>query len=364
MKIGLDAKRAFLNNTGLGNYSRHVIKSLLVHYPQHEYYLFTPKIHENEFYNEVKDLRNVKVIQPNSKLFANCWRSYGITKIINKLQLDVYHGLSNELPFNISRSKVKKIVTIHDLIPYKEDAFRNVIDDYFSKRKMRKGCKDADMVTPISKATADDIVSTFGTAPKKIQVVYQPAGSKVPDTLPDVKTKYRLPPQFILQVGTIEYRKNIQIIIRAMIQLRNPELHFVIVGRKTRFYKSLASYGSNNGLGHHLHFIDPVSNDELAGLYSACTGVVYPALYEGFGLPIVEAISYGKPVLTTKGGCFEEAGGPGAYYCNTESVEDVAATLTKMLEKDNSQMISAGKQYITKFTSKAAADALMECYHL
>lgn len=362
MKIGLDAKRAFLNFTGLGNYSRNVIKSLITHYPQHEYYLFTPRVQENEFYNEVKDLPNIQVIQPSSKLFTSRWRSYGITKLINKFELDVYHGLSNELPFNIANTKAKKIATIHDLIPFKEDAFRNVIDDYFSKRKMRKACKDADIVTPVSKATADDIVNTFGTDSKKIQVVYQPVGFKAPDTFPDVRTKYQLPQQFILQVGTVEYRKNIQIIIRAMIQLRNPDLHFVIVGRKTRFYKSLASYGSNNGLGHHLHFIDPVSNDDLAGLYNASIAVVYPSLYEGFGLPIIEAISYNKPVLTTRGGCFEEAGGPGAYYCNTESVDEVATTIKKMLETDNSQMIAAGKQHIAKFTSKATADALMECY--
>ena len=362
MKIGLDAKRAFLNYTGLGNYSRNIIRSLLKYAPEHEYFLFTPGIHSTEFYEEIKDLPNVKIIQPKSRLFTSYWRSYRITHLVNKYQLDVYHGLSNELPYNIRKTKAKKIVTIHDLIPFKEDAFRNVIEDFFTRSKMHSACKNADVITPISQATKADIIAYFNIEEKKIQVVYQPVLIRHPATLPEVKQKYILPEKFILQVGTVEYRKNIQIIIRAMMQLKNDSLHFVIVGRKTRFFKSLQSYGANNGLGHHLHFIDPVNDDELAAIYQQSVAVMYPSLYEGFGLPITEGIYWGKPILTTRGGCFEEAGGPGAYYCDTENVQEVAATLIALLEADNQQMIEAGKQHIARFTPQATATALFSCY--
>ena len=95
MKIGLDAKRAFLNYTGLGNYSRNIIRSLIQYYPGNEYYLFTPSIENQEFYDEIKNKSNIKIIQPTSQFITSYWRSYQIPKLINNLNLDVYHGLSN-----------------------------------------------------------------------------------------------------------------------------------------------------------------------------------------------------------------------------------------------------------------------------
>jgi glycosyltransferase involved in cell wall biosynthesis len=363
MKIGLDAKRAFLNYTGLGNYSRNIILSLLENYEGNEYYLFTPDPGSHPFLNEVVKFKNVHIVSPKNKSFSSRWRSYGITHLINDLNLDVYHGLSNELPFNIRKSRAKKIVTIHDLIPFKDDTFRNIFDDYFSRKKMRKACRNADIITAISEETKKDIIQRFGTNENKIKVVYQPVGFNVPESTADVRRKYNLPAKFILQVGTVEYRKNIQIILRALIKLKLPDLHFVIVGKKGKFYKALQSYTNNNGLGNMVHFIDPVTNEDLAGIYKESTAVMYPSLYEGFGLPIIEAISYGKPVLTTKGGCFEEAGGPGAYYCDTESVDEVSNALIKILETNSSIQNEAGKQYISQFTSKATADGLMSLYN-
>lgn len=362
MKIGFDAKRAFLNHTGLGNYSRNVIRAMLKQYPQHEYFLFTPAVEANDFLAEIKSFPNVHIIQPSGKIFLSYWRSYSITHLINKLQLDVYHGLSNELPLNIKKSKVKKVVTIHDLIPFKEDTFRNIFDDYFAKKKMYAACRDANIITPISYATAEDIHRVFGTDQSKLKVVYQPVVLNEPSTLPEVKHKYQLPDQFILQVGRVEYRKNVQVILRALIQLKDPQLHYVLVGRKTRFYKSLLAFGTNFGLKPNLHFINPVNDEELAAIYRLSSAVVYPSLYEGFGLPIAEAIYFGKAVLTTRGGCFEEAGGPGAYYCDTSDPNDVANTITKMLHSDNSGMLEAGQNHIKQFNSHATAAALMEIY--
>lgn len=363
MKVGLDAKRAFLNYTGLGNYSRNVIMSLLEHYPHNEYYLFTPDPGSHSFLDEVKKFKNVNLVKPKSKLLTSRWRSYGITRLINELNLDVFHGLSNELPFNIHQSKARKVVTIHDLIPFKEDTFRNVFDDYFSKRKMRSACNNADVVTAISEATKQEIVTRFAINPEKIKVVYQPAGFSIPTNIPEVKSKFNLPDKFILQVGTVEYRKNIQIILKALIKLKIPDLHFVVVGKKGNFYKSLQSFSTNNGLGQLIHFIDPVSNDDLAGIYKKSLAVMYPSFYEGFGLPIIEALSFNKPVLTTKGGCFEEAGGPGAYYCDTESTDEVADAILNILNTDSTAKVNAGKEYVSQFTAKATADGLMSLYH-
>lgn len=362
MKIGLDAKRAFLNNTGLGNYSRSIILSLLEHYPQHQYYLFTTEIQKNEFYHQVSSHPNVNIIKPSFRFFGFWWRNFGIPQIVNKLELDVYHGLSNELPYNIKKSKAVKIVTIHDLIPFKEDAFRNPFEDFLYKTKMSRACKSANTVVAISKATREDIIHYFGVEKNKIKVIYQPLVFHPGTGKTDIVEKYRLPDHFILQVGTVEYRKNIQIIIRAMIKLKDPNLHFVIVGEKKRFWKSLSVYGAHNGLEKHLHFIGPVDHDELVSFYDRCLAVMYPSMYEGFGLPIVEAIHYGKPVLTTQGSCFEEAGGPGAFYCDTSNVDAVAESIGQILKIPHAATLEAGKQHISQFNTKNAADAFMEVY--
>src|ERR1700710_13168 len=118
MRIGFDAKRAFNNGTGLGNYSRFVISSLIKLYPQNEYFLFTPKIKE-EFSQFVPVAPNIHIISPETlfhKIVTSAWRSFAIAEVMKDFQLDVFHGLSNELPIGIEKLKLKKIVTIHDLI--------------------------------------------------------------------------------------------------------------------------------------------------------------------------------------------------------------------------------------------------------
>jgi hypothetical protein len=119
MNIGFDAKRAYLNNSGLGNYARTLIKSLNEYYPENSYTLFTTRLSDNDFQEQAAACSNIHVHEPQSfidKKLRSRWRSYGITNVLKEQSVDVYHGLSNELPFNINEFKGKKIVTIHDLI--------------------------------------------------------------------------------------------------------------------------------------------------------------------------------------------------------------------------------------------------------
>src|SRR5450830_1348056 len=118
LRIGFDAKRAFNNGTGLGNYSRFVIAALSKSFPENEYFLFTPTI-KLEFENFIPSSSNIKIISPESilgKTFPSLWRTYSIAEMCNELQLDIFFGLSNELPVGIENFKSKKVVSIHDLI--------------------------------------------------------------------------------------------------------------------------------------------------------------------------------------------------------------------------------------------------------
>ena len=119
MRIGFDAKRAFSNYTGLGNYSRDTIRVLHKYYPENQYYLFTPKVISNPRLDFIKNKNNLHVISPNKfidRIFPSFWRSKNIIKDLQKNKIDLYHGLSHELPIGIEKTNIKKIVTIHDLI--------------------------------------------------------------------------------------------------------------------------------------------------------------------------------------------------------------------------------------------------------
>src|SRR3569832_395054 len=160
MKIGYDAKRAFLNQSGLGNYSRTLIKSLSQYYPENKYVLFTPKTGDNYFVDYVEKQKNISIVKPTKLLdrfFRSWWRSYGITKLLTESNIEVYHGLSNELPFNIAEFKGKKIVTIHDLIFLRYPEYYSAADRAIYDRKVKSACDNADVVIAISEQTKRDI---------------------------------------------------------------------------------------------------------------------------------------------------------------------------------------------------------------
>ena len=150
MQIGFDAKRLFLNHSGLGNYSRNFVRAMQKHFPDNQYHLFTPKISQN-----YPDLlaKPFQIITPNGMLnsvFKSHWRSNPITKQINLQNLDVYHGLSNELPFSITNFNGKKIVTIHDLIFIRYPDYYSSFDRKRYCKKVIAACQMADCIIAIS----------------------------------------------------------------------------------------------------------------------------------------------------------------------------------------------------------------------
>jgi glycosyltransferase involved in cell wall biosynthesis len=176
MNIAFDAKRAFLNYSGLGNYARTLVKSLHEYYPENKYTLFTPRKSDNEFQQYISSQSNISIEEPLSfidKKLRSRWRSYGITELLNDKHINVYHGLSNELPFNISNFKGKKIVTIHDLIFLRYPKLYPFIDAQIYNKKFRHACDIADVIIAISEETKRDIEKYYFIPSEKIKVIYQ-----------------------------------------------------------------------------------------------------------------------------------------------------------------------------------------------
>lgn len=363
MKIGFDAKRAVQNFTGLGNYSRFVINNLIKFYPENIYHLFSPK----------PSVENKNLVQtPNvgfshKKGFKPFWRSFAINKDIRQENLDIYHGLSNELPYRINKTGVKTVVTIHDLIFIKYPQFYPFIDRYIYNIKARYACKVSDRIIAVSECTKKDIVEEYGIDPAKIDVVYQgcfPIFSEQQSSIKkqEIADKHKLPDKYILSIGSIEDRKNILLIVKALKYV--PDIHFVAIGKQRKYADRVKSYIAENELSDRVHLLSGIPLSDLPAILQSAEIFIYPSLYEGFGIPIIEALSSGVPVIAATGSCLEEAGGPHSIYVNPQDDMQLAGEINRLLNNEDTRknMIEQGLEYVKRFSDKECTDRLMKVY--
>ena len=173
MRIGFDAKRAFHNLSGLGNYSRNVINQLAELYSDNEYFLYNPK-EGIKIYGFPPERAVIR--RPGNyfhKILPFLWRSWNLPKIIEDDRLDIFHGLSNELPFRIHKSSVRKVVSIHDLIFMVYPDLYKSADRLIYRKKFSYSAKTADIIIAVSEFTKKDIVKYFEIEPSRIEVIYQ-----------------------------------------------------------------------------------------------------------------------------------------------------------------------------------------------
>ena len=339
MKIGYDAKRAFNNHTGLGNYSRMLIKSMLEFHPEHQYSLFTPKT-DLEFKALESDLSlSVNIYMPEKaahRLFHPYWRSVKVGNLIQTAQLEVFHGLSHEIPLGLKKKGIKTVVTIHDLIFLRYPEWYPRLDRYFYKRKFLAACQEADIIVAISEQTAEDIINFFNISPEKVRVIYQ-------DVLPEFRVpidptfeqafleKLVVSAGYILAVGSFEERKNQKRLLRAYAQLPDDRPPLVFVGRKNKYWKQLEALIKELSIQSKVHLLEQVNVEELKVLYKHAKFTAYTSIFEGFGLPVLESLVCGTPVLAANNSCLEEVGGTAAFYVNPLDLEGTSMRMRQLL---------------------------------
>jgi glycosyltransferase involved in cell wall biosynthesis len=370
MRIGFDAKRAVQNNTGLGNYSRYIIDILSKYYSDNEYILFAPKELENSRLQTIISRENISFVYPSgiSKPFSSFWRTYGIKKDIRKQEIEVFHGLSNELPVGIENLGIKTIVTVHDLIFLRYPEYYKPVDRMIYRRKFERACKKADKIIAVSECTKRDIVTFFGIPETKIEVVYQGCHpdfrKKVSATTKTtVGHKYNLPSRFVLYVGSIEARKNLLLIVKALKHIPT-DIHLVAIGKSTSYQSEVAKYALEAGTKSRLHILNNVPFGDLPAIYQSASLFVYPSFFEGFGIPIIEALSSEIPVIAATGSCLEEAGGADSVYINPDDDIEPAEKIMEILTDESlkKKMIAAGKIHMERFDEKRIAEQLIHIY--
>lgn len=370
MNLGFDSKRLFCNFTGLGNYSRTLLKNLSEFYPKNNYFLYSPKVKETPETSFFIESPIFKKITPSSVL-KSYWRSFSIVKQLKKDNIEIYHGLSNELPFTIQKSGVKSIVTIHDLIfkhyPNTYPAFDRKIYDL----KFKKSCENATRIVAISESTKNDIVNFYNINPAKIDVVYQscnPIYYKLQEqrAVNEITQEYNLPSKYLLFVGSVEKRKNLKVILESYQFLPTElKLPLVIVG-KLREQSELMELIKVNKLEDYIIWKSNVKNNhDLQAFYQNAEILIYPSLFEGFGLPVAEALLSKTPVITSNVSSLPEAGGPNSIYIKPTAPKDLATAIEKVLTDSNLQleMIDKGYQYaIENFSAEVVTKKMMEVY--
>jgi len=377
--IALDAKRIVRNGTGLGSYGR-TLANDLAQVPGLSLRLYAPDAGRDALRLQVPERDNLHYVYPPapsllsplssllSPLKKAYWRSRGIVGQLRQDGVQVYHGLSGELPIGIRKTGIKTVVTIHDLIFMRHPEYYHWFDVKIYERKFRQTLREADRIVAISECTRRDIAELGGIDPARIDLVYQSCAPRFstpsdPHIIDNVRARYQLPHRYVLSVGSIEQRKNTMLLVQALPQLPN-DIHIVLVGRPTPYARQVSVYAQKEGLAHRLHLLHGVPDDDLPAIYAGAEVFAYPSRYEGFGIPIIESVSMGLPVVACTGSCLEEAGGPDNLYVGPDDAEAMARAITQLLigAEGREQRIARSRQYIRRFENTGAARRFADIY--
>lgn len=333
MKIAYDAKRYFHNKRGLGNYSRDVVRLIQTYAPQWAIELV-----------DKTGLRRTFMRVP---------------------ECDIYHGLSGELPFACHR-KYKTVVTMHDAIFVRYPELYSPTYRWLFTKKVSYACRVADLIIAISEQTKRDLITFFHADEKKIRVVYQGCSHRFrepisEEQIAEVKQRYALPDEYLLDVGAIEPRKNLKTLIRAMHEA-GIDLPLVAIGGKSKY--ALECKALADELGVHLILKHDIPFADFPAIYKGAEVLCYPSIFEGFGIPILEAMCVGTPVLTSTGSCFSETGGEAALYADPNNVSQMGQQLKRILTEEGLRetMVKKGYEQAAKFEDKKVAQNIIAIY--
>ncbi|MEP7197191.1 MAG: glycosyltransferase family 1 protein [Saprospiraceae bacterium] len=363
MKIYYEAKRVFYNNTGLGNYSRWLVEEYSAQYPSDELFLLKPGSKESKH-----DLQ-FSTPRFNTISYSNFLGIPRMLSLLNKVPADgIFHGLSAEIPMLTKKIK-KVIVTIHDIIFLYRPNDYAFIDRNIYIQKLKYALKNADNIIAISETTAQDIINYFGIDENKIKVIYQNCNKIFYNRLSVVeieqsKIKFNLPIDYLICVSSFNERKNLQSIVEAY-RLLTPSqrVPLVFVG-SGNLKKDVSNLVAKYDLAKYFIFLDYVEPKDLPALYQGSMALIYPSLMEGFGIPALEAMASGIPILGHQHTAVEEAAGEAGLFVDCTNSEVFAGAIQNLQTKASlrEKFKNASLVQLEKYTNAKLMKELNELY--
>ena len=334
MKIGFDARAAiWYRGTGIGTYTYQLIKNISMLDKKNDYLVFLPKEDSDIAFENNFKLK--KIDKSDRETF---WEQVDVPNILTDTGIEIYHVPQNGIGLPYEKN-CRFLITLHDVIPYKmpETVGPQYLKIYLEE--IPKIIPLCDGIITVSEYSKKDIANTLGYPIDKIFVTYLAAEDiyypmNKSECKEFIKKKYFIEDDFILYVGGFSPRKNIKGLIQAYSLIKNKigNIKLVILGKKGRSYYDYRDLALNLGLKNDVLFPGFIEIEELPIFYNAALMLVYPSFYEGFGLPPLEAMACGTPVIASKTTSIPEVLKDGALYVNPANPYEIAQKMKLLCE--------------------------------
>ncbi len=371
MRIAIDLSPAVHQKAGLGRYARTLAEQL------------TALDHSNEYIAFAYGRVAPEVLPPslrilpmaNIPLDARPWRmgvwlAYALGLSLDRAlpRVDLFHATEHLLP---PLKNARSVFTLHDLIFQFFPEFHLPLNRWFLRNAMPHFLRRADAIIAVSDCTKRDAMRFYGIPPDKITVIYEgvnPALRPVadPTLIAAARARYARNQPFLLFLGTIEPRKNIPALVEALRTLRARGLpqRLLVAGRKGWLYEGVFQRIRELGMESEVDFLDYVPDADLPALFAACDAFVFPSLYEGFGLPPLEAMACGAPVVCSNTSSLPEVVGDAALTVDPRQVGEMAAAIERVVcdAQARDELRAKGLAQAAKFSWERAARETMQVY--
>ncbi|MBI5555107.1 MAG: glycosyltransferase family 4 protein [Elusimicrobia bacterium] len=359
MNIAIDARTISNNKTGIGNYIKNICEKLPIIDKNNIYIYYQEKLRHS--------LKNIPIVSVISRVLYFLYDNLVFPFQLTLQKIDLYHNPAFMLP--LVNFGYKKIITVNDLGFY---TFGHDFAKGWHARHMKMmlplSIKRADKIVAISQATKNQVIDLFQVAPDKIVVTYLGVSEKyrvIPSQIEvkEVLHKYRIEKPYILFVGTMDPRKNLVRLIKAFqnVKRQKNDLKLVIVGNKGELFSIELDKMVDSG---DIILTGYIGEEELVYLYNGASIFTFPSLYEGFGLPILEAMACGTPVITSNVYSMPEVAGEAAILVNPESTDEISAAINRLLQDEpfRKSLIEKGLRRVREFTWEKTAQSTLAVY--
>ena len=371
MKVLIDGTGVTRQKTGVGVYAMKLLDALTKVPARFELYILAQ---DDDLDLDFSDRDHVTMIWVPARIFRilplrMMLEQIYLPYLLARYDIDVVHSLHYAIP--LLSAGARRIVTFHDMTFFMFPELHETIKVIYFQTFMRISLKLADEVIFVSKSAYEDCSNRLGEPDGKSLVVPHGKDSSYAPLSPEsdinsLLLKYGIPPRFVLYIGTIEPRKNLGRLVEAFAQIaaRDPEVGLVIAGKMGWMMESLSKTIDQHGLTSRVIFTGFILDEEKPLLLGACTLFVYPSLYEGFGLPALEALACGAPTITSNTSSLPEVVGQAAILINPESTEALRAALELLLSSPSlrDELRASGPKQASKFTWEACAAATADAY--
>lgn len=371
MIIGIDASRAYYHQrTGTENYTYQLIHQLADKKLEKQITLYTKEGLSEREYQSLSKSDNIKV---KKIALPRLWTQIGLSTEILKRPPDVLFVPAHTIPI-MRRPGQKTVVTIHDLGAKYLEAYHKLPQRLYLNKTTEYIARHASHIIAVSQSTKSDLMAQLNVPGNRITVVYEGYNKKqfkpiAENQIEQSHKKYKIKTPYFLYVGTIQPRKNLARLIKAYAKYYHSTkstdntkvAHFYLAGKSGWLNDEIFKAPQTYDVKEAVQFLDYIDEEDLPSLYAGATALLYPSLYEGFGLPIIESMACGTPVLTSNRSSTKEIGANAAYLVDPENIEQITIGIKRLAQEQElrQKLIQLGLEHVKHFSwEKCASETL------